>query len=387
MMKIGYVLNTFPKLSERFILNEIKQVAKGAEVVVFSLRRPEQKIEMDTEGLKVYYMDRKWLKGVPITVKGMMGREELFNKSIPELYYNSIGKWFARMAKDEGLEMLHRHFATDPIVYYFAKELGVPYTISAHAKDIFFNARYRFVSEVLNKAARVITISQYNIDYMNREFGVDGSRMRIVHGGADSDKFKPPASEPKENHLLSIGRLVEKKGFEHGIRAVASLKDRYPDIQYSIVGDGPLRGGLQALINELGTSNYISLRGSLPDAELMELMNRAKIFIAPCMVAKDGDMDGLPAVITEAMAMGIPVVSTTISGIPEVIEDGVNGVLVEPDNTEALEKGIDRILSGKLDRRSLSANARKIIVDEFNVEKEGCKILDIFEGVVRSWDG
>lgn len=372
-MNIGYIQDIFPKTSETFVYNEIIGLKKTNTIKIFSVEREEG---LPTKEFDVVYFKRRFLKEGKDTLKASLSGE-LLGKSAQEHHFHMIADYHSKSS--ENMEILHRHFATNSIIYYLGKKLKVPYTLTTHAWDIFAKDRYAHLDVILKEAAKIITISNYNKEYLNKNYGLDDREIEVVRMGVDLDRFSPLKEEHNGTRLLSVGRLIEKKGFEYGIRAVKLLAKKYPDIEYTIVGEGPERSKLQSLINELKLGNYVRLVGKIPNKELIDEYRKARLFILPCIRAGDGDMDGIPVVLMEAMAMEKTVISTKISGIPELIGHKENGMLVDQKDPKALAEAIDEILSGKVNAQDMGANGRRTIKERFNLDKQVKQMSRIFK--------
>ncbi len=375
-MNIGYIQDIFPKTSETFVYNEIQGLSKTNSVKVFSL---EQKEGKPAEGYDVvYYKKRLFREGPGAFKAGMAGN--LLGKSAKEHYFHMISDYFSQLS--ENVEILHRHFATNSVVYYLARRLNVPYTLTTHAWDIFARERYPYLNTLLKEAAKIITISNYNKKYLIKNFALKEENIEVVRMGIDPTKFSLSYDSNHEMKILSVGRLVEKKGFEYSIKAMGILARKYPDIKYTIVGTGPEETRLRNLVNELKLQNNINFAGGMSNEALLNEYREANIFVLPCVVAPNGDMDGIPVVLMEAMAMGKAVVSTTVSGIPELITDSENGLLVNQKDPGVLAEALDRILSHEVDAKKLGLLGRKTIIENFNLDAQIRQMNDIFEGLV-----
>lgn len=178
--------------------------------------------------------------------------------------------------------------------------------------------------------------------------------------------------------ILSVGQLMERKGYIYLIRACQILKTRSCDFCCRIVGEGPLRKELEEEIHRLGLDDEIELVGALPQEEVIQQYEQANIFALPAVLAESGDRDGIPNVILEAMAMELPVVSTWHSGIPEVIEDGKNGLLVPPGDPSALADALAELLTHREAAQQMGCEGRRTVVDRFDPQKNIQVLVDAF---------
>jgi glycosyltransferase involved in cell wall biosynthesis len=303
----------------------------------------------------------------------------MIKRNATEHYFRMAAEYFSEFSKEQ--EILHRHFGTNSIVYYLAKKMHLPYTVTTHAWDIFANERYEHIDFVLRNAARIITISDFNREYLIKNMGLKKEKIEVVRMGIDSAKFTSLKTKGSLRRILSVGRLIEKKGFEYAIDAVAQLVKKYPGIEYTIIGSGPLEPELRTQIMGYGLENRIRIKSGISNEKLFEEYEKAGLFILPCIQAKDGDMDGIPVVLMEAMAMEKPVISTRISGIPELIRSEENGFLVDQKDSKALAFAIDNIFSGKMDLEMIGKNARNTITECFNLKEQVEQMNRIFEEV------
>ncbi|MCK4615192.1 MAG: glycosyltransferase [Thermoplasmata archaeon] len=377
-MKIGYVLDNFPKRSETFVLNELLGLSLKHDVTVFALGA---EVGLDIpEHITAYYPRKRLSDHIHSAVE--LAKGALLERNIYEAHYHSIAGYFARIAKREGIEVLHKHFATNSVIHYMAHMLNIPYTLTTHAMDIFSLPRYSHLETLLRNASRICTISNFNREFMSEHFGLERDGILVVRMGIDVESFLPMFSRPGCNSILSVGRFVRKKGFETAIRAVALLKPEYPELQYRIIGGGPMESDLRTLAHELSVDDNVHFLGNLSSSELRDEYSRASVFILPCTVADDNDMDGIPVVLMEAMAMQKLVISTSISGIPELVQDGKTGLVVEPKEPKSLSNAIARVLDGNVDVERIGRNARLYVQEEFNMQKQIDGMETIFEDVL-----
>jgi glycosyltransferase involved in cell wall biosynthesis len=239
---------------------------------------------------------------------------------------------------------------------------GVPFSFTAHARDIFEYADPRGLQDKVRAAAAVVAISEHGRRHVLDLVGADlAPRVQLIRNGIDLTYFRPRGGEPDGPlRLLAVSRLVEKKGIDVLLRSAALLLQRGHDVRCQVVGDGPLRPSIVALADSLGITDRVELSGSLDASGVLAAYDEASVVVLPCRMDSNGDQDGLPVSLVEAMAVGVPVVSTLVSGIPELIEDGVSGLLVGPDDPTALAAAIERIhCDGDL-RRSMSKAGRLV---------------------------
>jgi colanic acid/amylovoran biosynthesis glycosyltransferase len=218
--------------------------------------------------------------------------------------------------------------------------------------------------------------------------GCDPARIKVHHVGIDCtlNTFRERQLDPRRNSpvkLISIGRLVEKKGHTHTLRALAQLLRKQPDLSLSldIIGEGDLEHTLKKEASDLGLSDVVTFRGGLPHAETLALLDQASIFILPSLTSKSGDMEGIPVSLMEAMAHGIPVISTYHSGIPELVEDGVSGLLVPEGDDIALMRAIERMIEVASHWAETGRAGRETIVADFNRQALSRRLIEYYTGL------
>src|SRR6266404_4272685 len=269
---------------------------------------------------------------------------------------------------------LHAHFATDPtrLASWARMICGVSYSVTTHAKDLYQGARVNSpgLRYKLGPARFVVTNSEYSAADLRASLnGEVPGRIFTIHNGVDLYAFPRRPDEPAEPAVLSAGRLVEKKGFTDLIKACRILRNWGVCFRCEIVGAGPLKNHLQNFVAESGLEHTVKLRGQMPQHELREHYLKAMVFALPCVVAADGDRDILPNVLKEAMAVGVPVITTQLDGIGELVTNEETGLLVGCGDSEALAKSLRRLLSDAALRRRLATQARKVIEERFDLQK------------------
>jgi glycosyltransferase involved in cell wall biosynthesis len=288
---------------------------------------------------------------------------------------------------DRKVRHLHSHFASGStrLAKYVHLITGVPFSFTAHAKDIFSDrVSQKQLKRRMEKAKFVVTITEYNRRYLK---GIlENARILIIRNGISLKKFSPNGRNAMSERvpiILAVGRFVEKKGFSCLVDACGELKRQQVNCRVVIVGDGPLRGEIEDQIRRMDLQDRVRLEGSRTHDELIDkYYRRATLFVLPCKEADNKDKDGLPVVLEEAMAMGIPVVTTPIAGIPELVRHNQTGLLVPPENPDELARSIKRLLTDDSLRWRLTMTARKIIEDEYDIESSSGQLADLFAEAV-----
>jgi len=312
---------------------------------------------------------------------------DLYNLKISKsrLKLNLKLAYFATIMDENGVVLIHAHFANmGSVARRFGKMLKLPYTLTAHAFDIYLEPDTDELRKVMNDAESVVTISDYNKNHLNGEIGVN-NRIEVIRCGIDLDKFNQQKKIKADDkiRMLTVARLVEKKGIAYLIKAIPAVIKESPNCELTIIGSGPLYDNLQQLVRDHDMERYVQFRGDVSDSELMRYYEDADMFILPCIVTENGNRDGIPVSIMEAMAMELPVISTTLSGIPELVEDGASGILVPPKDEKAIADAIITLCKGDELRVKMGKEGRKIIERKFNIVFEAEKLIGVFENVVK----
>jgi len=276
-------------------------------------------------------------------------------------------------------DIIHAHWATYPSTAALAlgRLLGKPFGFTCHAHDIFVHDH--LLREKIASAAVPVTISRYNVAWLAAQVTARAhDRMNVVHCGVDLATWAFKEEGREEDLILTVGRLDPIKGFEVLVDALAELSRHGRRFRCRVIGEGPLRSRLQAQIDRQGLTELVALVGARPQTEVRAALAAATIFALPSLITPGGDRDGIPVSLMEAMAAGTPVVSTRVSGIPELIEEEREGLLVPPGDSRALADALARLLDDAALRRRLATAARAKIEREFDAAREANKLLELF---------
>ena len=400
-MRVGYIVKMFPRLSETFILNEILELERqGVEVVIFSLKKPNEgqfHPQLAHLRARVWYLDDFDIKKWPVWIAPEWPFLEAHQSGLFKLLAEALAAgdalridqlwqaaWVAARANTLGLSHLHAHFASLPsTLAYFAHRIsGIPFTYTAHAKDIYvYTANEHHLEDKLRRAACTITVTHFNRRYLETTYpGASEGRLRVIHNGIDLDLFKPDPNVSREPSLIvSVGRLVPKKGFDVLLEALAELKRDGIPFTCRIVGDGAEAQSLSALRDRLGLGSEVEFSGACNRDEVVKLMQRATLLCLPCVVAEDGNVDALPTVLLEALGCGLPVVSTSVSGIPEIIDHEQTGLLCAPNDAALLAHEMQRLLRSEELRSRFAAAGRLKARERFDLHRNVAELLSVFQ--------
>ncbi len=397
-IKIGYVLKRFPRLSETFILNEILELERqGVEIEIYSLKcpldEPRHTLLADLRA-KVHYIKPDATSGsqMPEALIRLLELSSPAKGPSQHAMLASKAALIARLAQSVSVQHLHAHFASDATSAALSASLfaGIPFSFTAHARDIY----HRYMSAMaddkarrlkISRAAFVATVSEFNRQHLCELAGQSEAHKIVrIYNGIDPALFTPDVSQPRGRHVLFVGRLVPKKGVHDLISACQLLAQRGVAFSCEIIGDGPLRSTLEQQIDAASLSSRVVLRGALAQNDVISAMHRARVLALPCVIDETGDRDGLPTVLLEALAAGLPVVSTQLAGIPEIIDHDVNGFLVKPSSPSALADAIARILNEDELRNQFVKAGRAKALSAFELSSNVAALRRLFEIQVRA---
>jgi len=245
--------------------------------------------------------------------------------------------------------------------------------VTAHANDIY--VKPELLDLKFSQARFVATCTGYNRSHIEKEFHLNG-KLHCLYHGLELEEYQPQFNASAEIPLITaVGQLKEKKGFAYLLEACHILKENGYNFHCKIIGEGPLQSALEQKIQELSLDDRVTLCGALPHESVIDQMKSSTMFVLPCVTGSDGDRDGIPNAILEAMAMKLPVISTIHSGIPEVITDGVNGLLVAPADHEALAQAIARLLDEPQLGRQMGERGRQTVDENFDARRNASRLL------------
>jgi glycosyltransferase involved in cell wall biosynthesis len=393
---LGYVLKRFPRISETFVAAEIIELERqGERVSVFAQGRPDEPFTHGFLGemkARVVYLPHRPLLQ-PARVLGALARVV---RSDPAgwLRAAAMSVWPPRLSgwrqlfratvlcdemKRAGVDHAHAHFAnTAARLANLAWHMGGPtYSVTTHAKDIYHEeVRTDHLRDKLSAATFVATVSSANRDYLEPILARKG-RLHVIPNAVALERVGPPREHrPEGAMILAVGRLIEKKGLADLVEACGLLAGRGVGVQLEIAGDGPLRRELEVMA--AGSGAQVKFHGSLPHEAVLELYRRASVFCLPCVVASTGDRDGLPTSVLEAMALGVPVVTTDVNGLRELVVDGQTGLVVPERDPVALADALDRLLGDALLADRLAACGRQLVESRFSLNRSVAALRSLF---------
>jgi colanic acid/amylovoran biosynthesis glycosyltransferase len=395
--RLLYVVSLFPCWSETFIVREIAAlIAAGADVRILSLKAPAEKlVHREAErllprvrhplspGLAAWrrvaavLAHPRELSALALALTRALARRPIELAKSLEAVARAVEQldWVREFDPD----FIHAHWATYPSTAAMAlgRLVGKPFGFTCHAHDVFVHDH--LLRQKIESAAVPVTISDYNVGWLAENVTARArDRLSVIHCGVDLPELPFRDQGRQEDLIVTVGRLDPIKGFDVLLDALGWLKRGGRRFRCQIIGEGPLRRQLQAAIHRQGLSALVELVGVRSQAEVRAALDAATVFTLPCVIAGSGDRDGIPVSLMEAMAAGAPVVSTRVSGVPELIEHECEGLLVSPRNPRELADALARLLDDVALRRRLALAARLKIEREFDAALEANKLLQLF---------
>ena len=411
-MKVAFIVTEFPSLSQTFILNQITGLLdRGHDVTIYAkIHRNQAVIHADVE--KYHLLDRtfyygnsyqampanKFLRrvktmGLVITIlhkKPMLLLKVLYvlkfaRKATSPCSLYEIATLLSRDIRS--YDIVHCHFGPNGNLGALLKDLGAikgKCITAFHGYDVstYINEKGDNIYESLFKAGDFFLPISERWKEKLIKLGCEKQRIAVHRMGVDTSRFAFTPRKPGENgkvHMLTVARLVEKKGVQYGIRAVAKVLKKYPHVEYRIAGDGPLRSELQSLIDALNINGHVKLLGWKRQEEIVELMRNAHILLAPSATSKGGDQEGIPVVLMEALSQGLPVLSTQHSGIPELVRDGEFGFLVPERDVNALAEKLEYFIEHPEIWSEMGRAGRDYVARYYDINKLNDQLVNLYQ--------
>ena len=392
-LTVAYVAHVFPRWGGGWLHNEVTGLVRaGVDLSVFSFNRPAGETlaqpGMAELAERTTYLPRgtSWscirsglstlLRSPAGFARGIAAAFRLGGRvsrlgHVMEIFY------LAEAIRQRGARHVHAQhadFVADAALAVAAC-LELPFSFAAHARDLYTSPGRLKLK--IGAATFVATCTSYNETYLKqmcaaaREEGVAPGKIARVYHGVDLERFSFTRGSVSPERLISVTRLKEKKGFSYLLEAMAKLKVRGRDVRLEIYGDGDQKEAILERIANLGIQDRVELKGAIEHHRIPGALRSAGIFVLPCVVTADQDRDGIPNTIIEAMATGVPVISTSISGIPEAVRDGQSGLLVPERDAERLAGAIERMIADDDLRERCAREGRRIAESCFSIEATG----------------
>ncbi len=402
MASFAYLFERFPSFTQTFCYREVREMVRhGADPAIFSIRKPEdipadcppelaQAVTYLPEdpvlraGIKAE-LEAGTLKGKP--AKDLVAWGKRGDKS---RLYEAI--WLGRELRRRGVRHVHTHFSgiAARTAYWLKAFYGITYSFTGHANDMFCaNDHPVTLEDLLREAEFAAVVSDFSRAWLCGQHPAWAGKIHRVYNGIDLAPFQPAQPAPGAlPRIVSVGRCIEKKGFPVLIDACALLKARGIAFECQIVGSGPLESEYRAKVATLGLEREVHLTGAQPQEVVRELLGGATLFALACAEEADGGMDNLPTVIAEAMAFSLPVVSTRLAGVPEMVEHGQSGLLVAPGSPGELADALQTLLADPQKARRLGEAGRALAEARFASEVTGGELRALLgqcKGVRFPW--
>ena len=401
VMRVGYILTTFPCRTETFAAREMEgMAASGLGITVFAAAG-EQHIHTCVEAPDVLYRPSRFSAEALLSTGYLLGRYPLalgrllclalkLMAECPREAVSLIGNihtvaFFAKHFDTRAISHVHAYFLSWPSVIGLALSVATdrPFSISAHARDIFVE---RGATELKISRAEFVTVcTKQGVKYLQGNLPAKyHNKLYLNYHGiktalASRVRCERSVSESGDGEtVIAVGRLIRKKGFEDLLRAFALVSRKRPGCRLVIVGDGPEHEQLEELTEQLGVDDRVELLGWRSSEKTLLLIRQATVLVAPSLIADDGDRDGLPNVILEAFACGTPVIAARLDSISEAVEHRRTSLLVKPGDIKELASAIDELLNDERLQDRLSQEASETVMERFNLEKNTKRLIRLF---------
>ena len=394
MNGLAYLFERFPSFTQTFCYREIGELRRQEVApAIFSVRRPVDEPAQD------------WEASIADQVEYLPGDEQLVREvdravrkeKLPETAAREIAAWgrktdFLRLYQAAwlgprlqalGVRHVHAHFAglAARTAFWIERFFGIGFSFTGHANDIFAPKPFEIsLGRLIGGARAVVTVSDFGVRFLQEKYPDGAAKAHRVYNGIDLERFQRADFSGAPPTIISIGRLIEKKGFQDLIEACRILRERSLDFRCEIIGEGPLERALREQMAAAGLTSCVVLTGPLPQAEVIRRLARSALFVLPCVAETGGGMDNLPTVVMEAMAAGLPVISTALAGVPEMVQENVTGLLVPEHQPTALADALGRLLKDRPLSLSLGEAGCARASALFAIEKSGATLRALFQG-------
>lgn len=403
-MKVAYLAPEIPALSATFVYEEILEVERcGLNVFPVSIHVPaspaiDGKARM-LSGRTAYLYPQGTSRFLKDAFHVLLAHPRGFHRALITALTDAVrvarsartsggilfrflaASTFSRFVHGKSCSHIHAHFAhvSADIAMYASLMTGIPFSFTAHANDIF--VRGWLLREKVSRSAFAVAVSEFNRHHLVSH-GAPADKIVVIHCGVDPNGFPctGPTRPGKVWRIGSLGRMVEKKGFHVLVDACAHLKEKGHTFRLEIAGDGPMKEDLARRVWMRNLGDRITFIGALPHDSIPAWLQGLDLFVLPCVKDREGDMDGIPVVLMEAMLTGVPVVSTYLTGIPELIEDGVSGFLARPGEPSDLARAMERAMADEEVRAKTAGRASDRVRKDFNLGANSRTLAGLFVG-------
>lgn len=389
MTQFAYLFERFPSFGQTFCYREVAELARqGVTPPIFSIRKPkdEPPQEWDKRVVeRVHYLPeekelldevRRASQKQKITREVLAALDEWGRRTDFLRLYQAV--YIGGRLQRSGISHIHAHFAgmAARTAFWIQKFFGISFSFTAHANDIFAPRDFEIDLDKLVEVARaVVTETDYSKKFLQERFPDRADKIYRIYNGLNLAEFRRADFSPASPTIIAVGRLIDKKGFADLIQACRLLGERGKSFRCQIFGEGPLEEKLRRQIEELKLQNCVELPGPKPQHEIRKYLAAGTVFVLPSVIDPEGGMDNLPTVVMEAMATGLPVISTGIGGIPEMVIDNETGLLVSAGDAGGLADAIEKVIADLSLARRLGENGYRRTVELFSIEKNVRELL------------
>jgi colanic acid/amylovoran biosynthesis glycosyltransferase len=403
LRRVLYIVSQFPSLSETFIVREIQAlIDRGLDVRVLSLKASRERIVQPQAAAlldRVLHPAGRWrtlVAACDVVLRRPMVGLGFFAMMLREMWLRpatfaknvvAISRALGRIDDIRAFapQLLHAPWATYPatVAWFLSRLLDIPFSFTSRAHDIFIEDH--MMARKLKSASLAVAITRYNVRFMDRWMPSPGAiPVHVIHSSLNLSELPFMRGGRLPRKLLSVGRLVPMKGFDILLLALAELRARGVDFSCTVIGEGPERARLESLRSALGLDAVVEFPGAMPQDEVVRHMAESTLMVLPCVVAPNGQSDGIPNVLMESMATGLPVISTRISGIPELVEDGESGRLVPAGDAAALANAVQALFHDPQQCDSFAEAGRRKVERDFDVRIEAGRLLEHFRSLCHA---
>lgn len=376
----AYLFERFPSFSQTFCFREVAEMlAQGVRFPVISIRTPQNEPDQvfpDNVAAVTHYLPEDFDAIIAADPKGF-GKlalehqkilvKEWGNESDRKRIYEAL--WLGPILKRAGVKHVHAHFAgmAARTAYWLKRFAGITYSFTAHANDVFVDSPKARLADLFREATFVATETDFSVRFIQEKFPAHAGKVSRVFNGIDAGRFGAERRPETPALIVSVGRYIEKKGFLDLIDACGALDD--VAFRCLLIGKGEMEEEMKARIETLNLDDKVEVTGPRTETEIAELLSRSALFVLACVQADDGGSDNLPTVVMEAMAAGVPVISTVTAGVPEMVVDGETGLLVPQKSPDALAQAMRKILENPELGAVMGAKGRARAVELFDTRR------------------
>jgi len=383
MPRFAYLFERFPSFGQTFCYREVAELSRqGITPPIFSIRNPKDKPAQDWDARviqRVHYLPeekelledvRRACKKGKLTAEIIDALDEWGRRTDFLRLYQAV--YVGLRLQEMGISHVHAHFTgmAARTAFWVHRFFPVTFSFTAHANDIFAPRNFEIgLDKLVDTARAIVTVSDFAKKFLQERFPERADRIRRIYNGLNLAEFGRADFSSSPPLILAVGRLIAKKGFADLICACGLIAERGKSFRCEIMGEGPLENELRGQIERLNLQNRVALSGAKPQREVRQRLAAANVFVLPSIIDPEGGMDNLPTVIMEAMATALPVVSTNIGGIPEMVIENETGFLLEPADASALADAIAKVIDDRVLAQRLGHAGYQRAHELFSIEK------------------